>query len=131
MTNMALPTLSIAALQEGYSRGAFSPVDVVESLLACIANVAPCVNAFTTLAAEQARAEARQCEDDLTRGQRRGPLHGIPFAVKNLYDSAPLRTTYGSPITGELQRHWPQLPAQARTPRAEGTAPCDGGGLSE
>ena len=110
MTENNLATLSIADLQDGYSRHAFSPVEVVESLLTRIAALDPQVHAFITLAAEQALAEARACEAELSGGRQRGLLHGIPFAAKDLYDSAGLRTTYGAALFAE---HMPHADAMA------------------
>ena len=93
--------MSVAELRTGYAARAFSPIEAVGAMLDRIEAENPGLNAFTTLAAEPALAEARLCEAELSRGQTRGPLHGIPFAAKDLFDSAGLRTTYGSRIFAE------------------------------
>ena len=110
MATSDLFTLTVAELLDGYAESTFSPVDVVECLLARIATLNPLVHAFITVTAEQALQEARRCEAELARGYRRGPLHGIPFAAKDLFDSAGIRTTYGSKIFAD---HVPSRDATA------------------
>jgi len=76
-----------------------SPVEVVNALLARIDKVNPALNAFVTLADEQARRDARAAERALTkRGATLGALHGVPFAVKDLVITKGVRTTFGTPI---------------------------------
>src|SRR5688500_10155686 len=76
-----------------------SPVEVVNAVLARIDKVNPALNAFVTLADEQARRDARAAERALTkRGATLGPLHGVPFAVKDLVITKGVRTTFGTPI---------------------------------
>ncbi len=96
-----LARMSIVELRAGYATRAFSPVEAVARMLERIEAGNSVVNAFTTLAAENALAEARSRDDELSRGYTRGPLHGIPFAAKDLFDSAGLRTTYGSRLFAE------------------------------
>jgi aspartyl-tRNA(Asn)/glutamyl-tRNA(Gln) amidotransferase subunit A len=69
---------------------------VVDALLARIADLDPELGAFTTLCAERARDEAIACERAYARGDAECPLAGVPFAVKDVFDSAQVRTTYGS-----------------------------------
>src|SRR5687768_12321743 len=59
------------------------------------------LNAFITVAAEQARAAARQADQELARRERRGPLHGVPVSVKDLFWTAGVRTTGGSKILAD------------------------------
>jgi len=56
------------------------------------------LNAFITVTAELAREQARQADEELARGHDRGPLHGIPVAVKDLFATAGIRTTCGSKL---------------------------------
>lgn len=69
-----------------------SPVDLVQACLSRIDALNPVLNAFITVTAETALAEARQAEAELQRGTWRGPLHGIPIALKDLIDTAGVRT---------------------------------------
>jgi aspartyl-tRNA(Asn)/glutamyl-tRNA(Gln) amidotransferase subunit A len=73
-----------------------SPVELTEAYLARIERVAPALNAFVTVTAERARAEARAAEAELARGRWRGPLHGLPCGLKDLVDTAGIRTTFGA-----------------------------------
>ncbi len=56
----------------------------------------PALNAFLTITADEALTAAAQADDELARGVDRGPLHGLPIAHKDLFDTAGTRTTYGS-----------------------------------
>src|SRR5579859_5603718 len=77
-----------------------SPVEVVDALAARIDAVDRSTGGFTALCLERAREEAGTCEAAWQRGEAR-PLEGVPFAVKDLFDSAGVRTAYGSPMFGE------------------------------
>ncbi len=70
-----------------------SPVTVVEECLSRIEALNPKVNAFITVLADEARAQALQAEKDIKAGAWRGPLHGVPVAVKDMYDTAGVKTT--------------------------------------
>lgn len=74
---------------------ALSPVDVVRAHLARIEAVNPKINAIVTLI-DDAEARARDAEAAVLRGDRLGPLHGVPFTVKDSLDTAGIRTTRGS-----------------------------------
>jgi aspartyl-tRNA(Asn)/glutamyl-tRNA(Gln) amidotransferase subunit A len=73
-----------------------SPVELTADCLARIEKLNPKLNAFITVTAESALAEARQAEAEIRRGDWRGPLHGIPLALKDLIDTAGVRTTAAS-----------------------------------
>lgn len=77
-------------------RGELSPVALAEHCLARIDALQPRLNAFITVTAELARDQARRAESELRAGHWRGPLHGIPVAVKDFYDTAGIRTTAGA-----------------------------------
>ncbi|MBX9700069.1 MAG: amidase [Acetobacteraceae bacterium] len=79
-------------------RKALSPVELMESCLRRIGEVDHAVNAFATLDADRARAGARDAEAAVMRGDDLGLLHGLPVGIKDLDDTAGLRTTKGSPI---------------------------------
>ncbi len=63
-----------------------------------IERVNPKVNAIVTLIAEQATENARKADETQARGESLGPLHGLPVVHKDLFDTAGVRTTYGSRI---------------------------------
>ena len=75
-----------------------SPVELLEHYLARIEKLNSRFNAFITVTAEQARADAHTAERELTRGKRRGLLHGIPIALKDNIFAKGIRTTMGSTI---------------------------------
>ena len=87
---------SAAELAAMISRRAVSPVEIVDLVLARIEKTQPTVNAFITVCAEEARADAKAAEAAVMRGDSLGPLHGVPFAVKDLVNTAGMRTTFGS-----------------------------------
>jgi aspartyl-tRNA(Asn)/glutamyl-tRNA(Gln) amidotransferase subunit A len=78
-----------------------SPMELTEACLARIAAVEPRLNAFVTLTADLARAQAREAGDEIAAGRYRGPLHGIPVAVKDLFATKGIRTTAGSRILAD------------------------------
>lgn len=75
-----------------------SPVEVVDALLVRIERVNPKVNAYCTLLADEARTNAREAEASVMRGEKLGPLHGVPFSIKDLVFTKGIRTTGGSKI---------------------------------
>jgi len=75
-----------------------SPVELTDAVLARIAALDPKLNSFCTLTADLARAAARRAEDALMKGGALGPLHGVPFSIKDLALTAGIRTMSGSPI---------------------------------
>ena len=87
---------SILQTSELLRRGALSPVELTTACLARIEKLNPKLNAFITITAESALAQARQSEAEIRRGDWRGPLHGIPLALKDLIDTAGVRTTAAS-----------------------------------
>lgn len=78
------------------ARKTVSPVELVEDALDRIEKSQPKLNAFITVCAEEARAAAREAEAALIRGDLLGPLHGVPFAVKDLVNTSGVKTTFGS-----------------------------------
>ncbi len=76
-----------------------SPVELVRTLLDRIQAVNPQVNAFITITGDQALEQARIAEREIAKGRYRGPLHGIPYAPKDLLATKGIRTTNGSKVT--------------------------------
>ena len=91
---------SVADLAAQIKACALSPVALVEALLARIERCRG-LNAFITVTADVALAQAREAEREISRGQYRGPLHGIPVSLKDLIDTRGIRTTCGSRIRAE------------------------------
>ncbi len=75
-----------------------SPVELTRDCLRRIEKLNPALNAFITLTEEQALEEARVAEQEIARGQWRGPLHGIPIGLKDLIDTAGVATTAASAL---------------------------------
>jgi amidase len=88
---------STTQLATAIRAGDVSAVDVLEAHLAQIERCNPALNAVVTLAAEQARARAREADAALARGEVWGPLHGVPFTLKDAHSTAGMRTTTGFP----------------------------------
>ena len=84
---------SILETSELLRKGTVSPVELTSECLARIEKLNPKLNAFITVTAESALAQARQAEAEIRRGEWRGPLHGIPLALKDLIDTAGVLTT--------------------------------------
>jgi aspartyl-tRNA(Asn)/glutamyl-tRNA(Gln) amidotransferase subunit A len=70
-----------------------SPVELVDACLARIDRLNPILNAFITVTADSARADAVGAEREIQMGRWLGPLHGVPIALKDLFDTAGVRTT--------------------------------------
>ena len=73
-----------------------SPVELTRECLERIDRLNPSLNAFITVTAESALQEARRAESEIAAGNYRGPLHGIPIALKDLFDTAGVLTTAAS-----------------------------------
>lgn len=93
-----LTALSLSDAGELLRARKVSPVELTHACLARIDRLNPVLNAFITVTADQALNDARAAEADIMRGRRRGPLHGIPVALKDLFDTAGVRTTAGSAV---------------------------------
>ncbi|MGA9800459.1 MAG: amidase [Terriglobales bacterium] len=87
---------SILQIGELLRQGSVSPVELTADCLARIEKLNPKLDAFITVTAESALAAARQAEAEIQRGDWRGPLHGVPLALKDLIDTAGVPTTAAS-----------------------------------
>src|ERR1700730_13023956 len=89
---------TIVELSPRLRRKEISPVELTQACLDRIEKSNPKLNAFITVMADSALAEARAAEDEIARGNWRGPLQGIPIALKDLIDTAGTRTTAASQL---------------------------------
>jgi aspartyl-tRNA(Asn)/glutamyl-tRNA(Gln) amidotransferase subunit A len=89
-----------------------SPVELIEMTLNRISQLNPKLSAYTTVTAEYARKRARQAEAEIARDEYRGPLHGIPYGLKDLIDTKDIRTTYG------YRSHADYIPTRSATVHA-------------
>ena len=89
---------SAAEIAQAVAAGKTTAVEVVQAALARIAERDKTLNAFTAVTRERALAKARAVDADRAAGRALGPLAGVPFAVKNLFDVAGLATLAGSKI---------------------------------
>ena len=101
MTGSDLCELGLVDLARQIESRLVSSTEVVEAALARLDRLEGQLNAFITVAHEQAREAARQADEELARGVYRGPLHGVPVSVKDLFFTAGLRTTGGSGILAD------------------------------
>ena len=90
--------ISLAETSDLLRRKKISPVELSEACLARIEQLNPSINAFITVMHDSALAQAREAENEIQRGNWRGPLHGIPIGLKDLIDTAGVKTTCGSAL---------------------------------
>jgi aspartyl-tRNA(Asn)/glutamyl-tRNA(Gln) amidotransferase subunit A len=98
MSNEDIGFLSIAELGIRYRDATLAPVEVVRHALAKVERLEPALNAFADPMAAQAIVEAERAGAELAAGRDRGPLHGIPVAIKDLIEVAGAPTGYGSRV---------------------------------
>src|SRR5215216_7865079 len=90
--------LTIAEASDLLRRKQISPVELTTSCLARIEQLNPTINAFITVMHDSALAQARAAEAEIHADNWRGPLHGIPIGLKDLIDTAGVKTTCGSAL---------------------------------
>jgi aspartyl-tRNA(Asn)/glutamyl-tRNA(Gln) amidotransferase subunit A len=96
------PTLlSVADVASLLRSGELSPVELTEAYLTRVAEADPALNAYVAVLADSARGQARQAREEIRAGRWRGPLHGVPLGVKDLYDLAGVPTMAGSPLLAD------------------------------
>src|SRR6202790_4977192 len=93
-----LTLLSAVSMAEQIRQKKLSPIDLVEAHLARIEKLNPKLNAFVQVDAEGARREARVAQHALTRGERVGPLHGVPISIKSSLDVKGMRCEAGTKL---------------------------------
>jgi aspartyl-tRNA(Asn)/glutamyl-tRNA(Gln) amidotransferase subunit A len=94
--------LSIAEAARLIERRELSPVDLVDACLGRVEALDGRLNAFITVLADEARAAARRAADEIAGGEYRGPLHGIPLALKDIFAVAGAPMTAGSLIFSDV-----------------------------
>jgi len=102
MNNHELVFLSAASLASEIRNKQISPVEAVEAYLQQINRVDPKLNAYISVLADQALEAARESESDITSGINRGPLHGVPVAVKDQIYTKGIRTSSASKIRSDF-----------------------------
>ena len=98
MERAEIPFLTVAALGESIRSGEVSPVEVTEAYLNRIHSLNTEIRAYLTITDDLARQQAQEAEAEIAGGQYRGPLHGIPVAVKDQMYTEGVRTTIGTPV---------------------------------
>jgi aspartyl-tRNA(Asn)/glutamyl-tRNA(Gln) amidotransferase subunit A len=101
--------LSIAEAGALIKARKLSPVELTDALLQRTQALDPQLNAYITLTAERARESAKKAESEIAKGTYKGPLHGIPFALKDIYNTKGILTSGGSRIAKD------NIPAQDAT----------------
>ena len=109
---MDVAFLTIAELNRLYDKRELSPVEVTKALLDRIAAHDANLHSFLLVTAEVALDEARAAERELMAGTRRGPLHGVPYALKDIIETEGIRTTGHSKLR---QDHVPSADADIVT----------------
>ena len=97
MMNEDIALLSISEMNALLRDREISPVELIQSSLDRIARFEPRIRSFIQVTAELAMANARTAEREIMKGTVRGPLHGIPFSLKDIFETAAIPTTAGSP----------------------------------
>jgi aspartyl-tRNA(Asn)/glutamyl-tRNA(Gln) amidotransferase subunit A len=93
-----LASLTVARAGAAIRARELSPLEITEAYLARIERLNPAVNAYVTVTAERALADARRATNELAAGIDRGPLHGVPIALKDLFDTAGIETAGGAKV---------------------------------
>ena len=96
-----IPFMSATDLANRIQRREISPVEATQAYLDRIGQVDGKLNSYITVCAEDALAEAREAEAEIGRGEYKGPMHGIPVAVKDQFNTRGVLTTGGSTILGK------------------------------
>jgi aspartyl-tRNA(Asn)/glutamyl-tRNA(Gln) amidotransferase subunit A len=94
--------LTLAEMIQQIRRNKLSPVALAESLLKRIDLLEPSIHAWVTLDRQKVLEEARRDEKEISRGRFRGPLHGIPLGIKDIFYTEGIKTTGGSKILADF-----------------------------
>jgi Asp-tRNA(Asn)/Glu-tRNA(Gln) amidotransferase A subunit family amidase len=102
MADLDLCYLPASEMARRIREGKLSPVDLIDNALERIAEVNPALNCFCFVYPEEARSKAKAAHEHVKAGKPLGPLHGVPFAIKDLTPTKGKRTTLGS----YAYEHW-------------------------
>src|SRR5579863_507815 len=102
MSDHTLLELDVFALAAKIRAGKISPVELADAYLDRIETIDPRVRAYITVTSDVARAAAKAAESEIKAGRWRGPMHGIPIALKDLCYTKGIRTTGGSKILADF-----------------------------
>jgi len=91
-----LTDMTVAAAAHAIRAKKLSPLELTEAYLARIESVNPKINAYVTVTAERALADAKRAGDEIAKSGPRSPLHGIPIGLKDLCEAEGIRTTAGA-----------------------------------
>ena len=95
------PVPTIAEASRLIETRAMSPVELTELCLRCVRTLDGQLNSFLLVTEDHARATARRAETEIVAGRRRGPLHGIPIGLKDIYATKGIRTTAHSKVLAD------------------------------
>jgi aspartyl-tRNA(Asn)/glutamyl-tRNA(Gln) amidotransferase subunit A len=95
MQTLELTAMSLAETADRIRSKELSPVELTDAYIDRIERLNPSVNAYVLPTPDRAREDARRAGDEIARGSYRGPLHGVPIALKDLYETAGIRTSGG------------------------------------
>jgi len=98
MDNLDVCYLSLEEQVEAIKTKELSPVEMMEAVLSRIEKINPKINAYCTIVADSAKEQAKQAESMVMKGEKQGPLHGVPISIKDLTFTKGIRTTFGSRI---------------------------------
>lgn len=98
MATAEITEMSLADLSARIAVRKISSQEAVSAVLTRLDRLGGQINAFITVLGEEARAEAAKADDEIARGAYRGPLHGVPVTIKDMFETAGVRTTGGSKI---------------------------------
>ena len=98
MGDVDIGYMPASVMATAFGRKELSPVEIMKAVLDRITRFNPTLNAFVTVMAKSALAQANEAEQAILRGDKLGPLHGVPVSLKNSMATSGVRTTYGSKV---------------------------------
>ena len=101
MKSIGIEAMTIGEIARHIRGKKLSPVELTNLFFERIKKLNPVLNAYVTVTEERARADAKAAEKEIARGRYRGPLHGIPFSIKDNLITKGIRTTAGSKVLAE------------------------------